>query len=374
MAFKAVANELSRAKLDTELQGARQQLAELEKERDRAALDLSTAQKENAVLTTESINLQDDVRKAQDEEKAGGDEMEAADRSASSGDTELKLLHEQVRRLRERRAVIELACQQLPGTGVEGPAPAVADGPLLSLAAEAVHISKQTFESLELQIRDTAMKTVAFDHEREALENEERALAEELVQVRQDYELLQELSSGSADALSFAAGEVKRLQLERVGLEEQVHVATQALQRAEQEQDTMQAHLLSQKRDTKALKDLTSDALSDVSANCSKASRLKQSAVTENSREQKDLLCKTSSHSQLISATGTHQVYSSDLGSPEMQMSLQRASLPVLHLSGSGALSARGPRSEMSLSGSGALSARGPRSEFRGVGKLVIGR
>merc|ERR1712070_1099463 len=119
--------------------------------------------------------------------------------------------------------------------------------------------------------------------------------------------------------MSSEAREIERLQAERVVAEEQVFVATMALKMAEYEYDTLEAQLTSQKHDTENLKHLTSDALTDVKAKCSKASRAKQSAVDEASAQRKNLLGFASSHSNMISVTGgEHHILKASTLVPEL--------------------------------------------------------
>lgn len=308
---------------------------------------LTEIQNESALLDTQHANLQDKITQIQSEKQATTAEVDALRRTLESQEHDLKSVREQLERLRRRRSVLNLACDQLPKASV-----GVVPSPLTGVATEAAGLAQNYQRSLEQQLTETASKTVEYDRERGVFEAEERELLPKLEDLRTKQETLNQIYVGHVDALKWATSDVEKLQTERDDLVHQLMDCSKALRDAEQTREAMESKILSEREDDQALRDMAWNEISAVRDKCSKTSRVKQCAALESEKQQKDLLTFASAHAQYISQTGTHQASVQlpngllDTGSPEMRRAIQQASQP--------------------------RSARGMRSDFKEFGQIIV--
>jgi len=393
------ANRQSNARLmecQEEIRRKRNMLEEADKARQHLVQEHIKVSEANSNLSQDNCDLESKFLKAREEADAGRGKLEELQKEVEAEQAEVDRLQEELNVLRQKRAMVDRACEDLPlsperkvagnlergskqeegqedrvdsrGSGLKKDAAMVSSLPLVGMAAEAAELSKREYRSLELQVTDIAAKTVVVDREREDLEKQVRAWLEELEQLRKDHAALQDSHAGAVDSKKFVDNEVERLQKAHDSFQEKLNAATKELETTEATYARTNALLGQNRQETEALRDMAWEELWGAESKLSKTSRIREYATHEAERHQRDLVKLTMAHSQKIAASDGY----SDCGlggmrglpdpdSPEVKSSLAKASLHAAH--------AQTPRG---LNGR-PLSARGLRSELVGAGQQVVG-
>eukprot|EP00928_Gymnodinium_smaydae_P047849 TRINITY_DN31963_c0_g1_i1.p1 TRINITY_DN31963_c0_g1~~TRINITY_DN31963_c0_g1_i1.p1 ORF type:complete len:435 (-),score=113.21 TRINITY_DN31963_c0_g1_i1:96-1400(-) len=238
-------------------------------------------------------------------------------------------------------------------------------------------------DSVERQIRTVASETVTLDRERAELEGQRAELQREHDSLLPLHRALQEGRSDEDSAVVAARAEGDRLVIERNRLRARVEAAIREKDAIQRRREAVEQDLALCRSERDKLRYTAMREISQVQQVYSHTNTVRQRAMLDQEIAQKELVCLASAHSTAIAATGGATLIQFgregaggllDPKSPETRAALHKVGLPLK----------RGPAYAAQAKASAAphpaqqpqpsLPPRTPRSELLGAGLQLVGR